>query len=69
MPHFFVIKAQYLAELVAEGVLTFCEALDSLMADAVRAGWCDDYGCGLRAEDVLMDVLAGEAERARERAP
>jgi hypothetical protein len=69
MPHFIVIKANYLADLVAGGVLTFSEATDSLMADAVARGWCNDYAHGLRAENVLMSVLAGEAERARERAP
>jgi hypothetical protein len=69
MPHFFVIKAEYLAELVAGGTLTFSEAMDSLMRSAIARGWCDDYHQGLRAEGVLMSVLAGEAGRARERAP
>ena len=69
MSHFLVIKAQYLAELVAEGTLTFSEAIDSLMTDAVRAGWCDDYRRGMQAEWMLMDVLAEETERVRELGP
>jgi hypothetical protein len=54
--------ARRIAPAVACGLVTFSEALDSLMGHAVARGQCDDYFRGLALEAWVASALAREAE-------